>query len=88
MTGDNAVPVDDDGDFLAGLPPQDAVALDFMTRKGLGHLEPVEIVEATSQRRWIYSYVLPKGGELDLRVEWREDAQEWDVRVVDFHKRF
>lgn len=74
----------DDEDFE--LSPQDEAAQDFMQRKGLDHIQPYDVQQIEAGRAWIYRYHLPRRADLELRVRWSEQEQDWDVTVEDYYR--
>lgn len=63
-------------------PAHLVMARDFMARKGLGHLKPVE-VDQDSANLWYCYYELPQG-TLELEVFYDRFRDEWDVAVTQF----
>lgn len=63
--------------------PQAQAARQYMTHKGLGDEEPVDIQKLDGQDCWYFTYELPEG-DLELEVFWDEPRMEWQMVVTTF----
>lgn len=63
------------------LPPHEQVAQQFMERKGLGDIQPVDIEKLDDQYCWYFYYELPEG-DLELEVLW--EGNQWHTTVSTF----